>query len=92
MELLACFSFSGKCDSSQNHPKKIDFFHLYRRKRDINDPLGQIHSLTSNKHCFRLKFVLSLLILKSGGTDGQQVRKLITTGRDCGSAEWIKNG
>ena len=29
-----------------------------QKTRVINDPLGQIHSLASSKHCFRLKFVL----------------------------------
>ena len=55
----------------------------------INDPLGQTHSLANSEHCF---------VLKSGDgrTDGQtneqNVHKtIITTGRDCGSASWIKS-
>ena len=57
----------------------------------INDPLGHTHSLASSEHCFGLKFVF---ILKSG--DGRTherttcAKAMITTGRDCGSASWIK--
>ena len=37
----------------------------------INDPLGQIHSLASNEHCF-LSLCFVLLVLES---DGRYVRK-----------------
>ena len=52
-----------------------------------NDPLGQSHSLASSEHCFHLKFLLK----KWARTDIRTtcVKTIITTGRDCGSAEWI---
>ena len=51
----------------------------------INDPLGQTHSLASSEHCFH--FVLFGLIWKVG----MDLRTMISTGHDCGLAEWIKN-
>ena len=34
-----------------------EYFKIYKTG-NINDPLGQTHSLASSEHCFRLKFVL----------------------------------
>ena len=54
--------------------------------RIINDPLGQIHSLTRSDHYFQATFVLCYF------TDVRTepcAKIMITTGRDCGSAEWI---
>ena len=53
----------------------------------INDPLGQTHSLVGSDHYFLL-FVLLDLKSGDGRTDVQNI--MITTSRDCGSAEWIK--
>ena len=55
----------------------------------INDPLGQTHSLSSSEHCFRLKYVGA-----DGRMDGRKIcgKIVITAGRDCGLAEWIKRG
>ena len=54
-----------------------------KRLYDINDPLGQTNSPASSDHCSHLKIVLFCRILKS-------VKIVVTTGRDCGSASWIK--
>ena len=56
-----------------------------------HDPLGQIHSLASSEHCFRLKFVFILLYFeKRWRTDGQTYAKtMINTGLDYGLAGWI---
>ena len=64
----------------------------------INDPFGHTHSLTSSDHYFHAMFVLLCCILKNVDrrTEGRMYRRkarvkiMITTGRDCGSAGWIK--
>ena len=57
----------------------------------INDPLGQTHSLASSDHYFLL-FCFDRFE-KWGRTNGRTTctKIMINTGRDCGSAEWIKN-
>ena len=54
----------------------------------INDPLGQTHSLASSEHCF----LLFCFARFEKWTDERTTcaKTMITTGRDCGSAEWIK--
>ena len=57
----------------------------------INDPLGQTHNPSSSGHHSHLKIV----ILRDFVTDGRMEEQtpytkiVITTGHDCGSAEWI---
>ena len=66
-------------------------FHIFEIITDvcaINGPFGQTHSPNSSDHCSRLKIVLFCENLKVGRTTHAKI--LITTGRDCGSAEWIK--
>ena len=57
----------------------------------INDPLSQTHSPTSSDHYFHTTFVRFAIFWKVG-TDVRTVicaKIMITTGWDCGSAEWI---
>ena len=52
----------------------------------INDPLGQTHNLDSSENCF------VLLDFENRRTDGRTcVKTIITTGCDCGAAEWFNN-
>ena len=62
---------------------------LETEKQDINDPLGQIHSLASSDHCFLL-FCFARFE-KWWRTYGQTTcaKTMITTSTDCGLAEWI---
>ena len=67
--------------------------HSWHKICVINDPLGPTHSPTSSDHYFHTTFVSFCDILKSGSgrTDGRTeicAKIMITTGRDCGSAEW----
>ena len=39
-------------------------------KGDINDPLGQAHTLASIEHCFPMKFVLKFVLFCENGRDG----------------------
>ena len=70
--------------------------------RVIKDPPGQTHSPARSDHYSHLKFVLFCEMLKSGYVrtdnscdfekwDGQTlcIKIFTSTGRDCGSAEWI---
>ena len=59
----------------------------------INDPLGQTHSLSSSKHVFTWNL---FYFEKWGCTDVRPTyerttcaKTVITSGHDCGSAEWI---
>ena len=64
-----------------------------KQEKKTLDPLGQTHSLASSKHCFHLKFVFLLDFKKWGRMYVRTTRRtkaMITTGLDCGSAEWIK--
>ena len=59
----------------------------------INDPLGQTHSPASSDHYkSHLNFVLFCENFKSGtyGQTDNTCKIVITTGRDCWSASWIK--
>ena len=56
----------------------------------VNDPLGQTHIPASSGHYFQLKLVMFCAILKSGDGRTTCVKRVITTVRDCGSTEWIK--
>ena len=53
----------------------------------IKNPLGQTHSLTSSNHCFLFCFAR---FEKWGRTNGRTTcaKIVITTGRECGLAEW----
>ena len=55
----------------------------------INDPLGQTNSSTSSDNYSPLKFVLFGKILSRTEVQTPCVIIVITTGRDCGLAEWI---
>ena len=55
----------------------------------MNDPLDQTHSPTSSDLYSHLEVVLFLKILKSEDRPTVRSKIVITTGRDCGSAEWI---
>ena len=55
----------------------------------INDPLGQTHSPASSNHYSHLQVALFWKMRTKGRTDTTW-EKMINTGRDCGSASWIK--
>ena len=56
----------------------------------VNDPLCQTHSPVSSDHYSHLKIVLFCSIFKI--EDGRTfVKIMVTTGRVCGSASWIKS-
>ena len=80
--------------STPTQPAKLEEgLKAKKRKKDmrvINDPLAQTHSSANSDHYSRLNFVLFGEILKSGNEQTTSAQILITTGRDCWSASWIK--
>ena len=64
--------------------------HKYYKTGVIYDPLGQTHSLASCQHCFHFEIFWKVGTDADGRTDQTHVKIMITSGQDCGSAEWIK--
>ena len=59
------------------------------KKNLINDLLAQNHNPARRDHYFHLKLVLFCDILKKWKRTGGRVKIVISTSRDCGSAEWV---
>ena len=83
----------------QRQPNESTFLYisaqLQKKSQDmfvINDPLGQTHCSTSSDTYFHVTFVLFWDILKSAARRSDKTCKImITSVRDCGSAEWINH-
>ena len=77
----------------QGLKKKEHFLKCQKCSQDkagvINDPLGQTHILAKSENCFHL----NLFCFEKWGRTYERTtcaKIMITTGRDFGSASWIK--
>ena len=78
---------SGTIDFDGNTHKSTVF--KWNRTCVINDPLGQTHSVASSDHYFLLFCFARSEKWRRTDERTTCAKIVITTGRDCGTAEWI---